>query len=156
MRHQGISGIALLLGVVATAATAQAAEKKITRAQLPAAVEKTVTEQSRGAEIKGLSTETENGKKVFEVELIADGRSRDILIDEQGSVIEVEQEVPFTSLPEPVKTGLTAAAGKGTLGKVESLTKTGKLVAYEAVVTNGKKKTEVQVGPDGKKLARTE
>jgi hypothetical protein len=78
------------------------------------------------------------------------------LIDEQGSVIEVEQEVPFTSLPEPVKTGLTAAAGKGTLGKVESLTKTGKLVAYEAVVTNGKKKTEVQVGPDGKKLARTE
>ena len=40
------------------------------------------------------------------------------------------------------------------IGKVESLTKKGKLVAYEAVVTNGKKHSEIQVGPDGKKLAK--
>ena len=60
------------------------------------------------------------------------------------------------SLPGNVKDGLTKAAGPGTLGKVESLTKNGKLVAYEAVVNAGTKRSEVQVGPDGKKLAHPE
>ena len=37
----------------------QAARKKITRAELPAAVEKTVATESRGATIRGFSTEVE-------------------------------------------------------------------------------------------------
>lgn len=44
----------------------------------------------------------------------------------------------------------------GTIGKVESLTKKGQLVAYEAVVKTGTKRREIQVGPDGKKLAHPE
>jgi hypothetical protein len=55
-----------------------------------------------------------------------------------------------------VKDGLAKAAGTGTIGKVESLTKSGKLVAYEAVVQKGKKRSEIQVGPDGRKLAHPE
>jgi hypothetical protein len=39
---------------------------------------------------------------------------------------------------------------------VESITKNGKLVAYEAAVKTGTKNSEVQVGPDGKKLAHPE
>jgi hypothetical protein len=60
------------------------------------------------------------------------------------------------ALPTAVKEGLTKAAGAGTISKVESLTKGGKLVAYEAVVKTGTKRSEVQVGPDGKKLAHPE
>ena len=55
-----------------------------------------------------------------------------------------------------IEEGLAKAAGTGTIGKVESLTKKGKLVAYEAIVQKGKKHSEVQVGPDGKKLAHSE
>jgi hypothetical protein len=44
----------------------------------------------------------------------------------------------------------------GRIGKVEPLTKAGKLVAYEAVVKMGTKRSEVQVGPDGRKLAHPE
>ena len=51
---------------------------------------------------------------------------------------------------------MTNAAAGGKIGKVESLTKQGKLVAYEAVVTAGTKHHEIQVGPDGKKLAHPE
>jgi hypothetical protein len=47
-------------------------------------------------------------------------------------------------------------AGKGTITKVESLSKGGKLVAYEVTVKTGMKKSEVQVGPDGKELAHPE
>jgi len=70
--------------------------------------------------------------------------------------IEIEEEVAIASLPPAVNEGLTKAAGKGTIEKVESLTKKGKIVAYEAVVKTGTKKSEVQVGPDGKKLDHEE
>ena len=145
----------LVVGLAAASAV-QAADKKITRAELPAAVEKTVAEQSKGAIIKGFSTEIENGKKLYEAQLTVDGHGRDISIDESGRILEVEEEVAFTSLSPAVKDGLAKAAGTGTIGKVESLTKSGKLVAYEAVVQKGKKRSEIQVGPDGRKLAHPE
>jgi hypothetical protein len=50
-----------------------------------------------------------------------------------GAVVEIEEQVAFDSLPAAVKEGLRAKAGTGKLLKVESLTKRGKLVAYEAV-----------------------
>ena len=55
-----------------------------------------------------------------------------------------------------MKESLTKGAGSGKIKKVESLTKHGKLVAYEAAVMKGTKRSEVQVGPDGKKLAHPE
>lgn len=145
----GIAGLAMLSVI-------QAQEKKITRAELPAAVEKTVAEQSKGAAIKGFSTEVEKGKTFYEAELKVNGHGKDILMDEQGNIVEVEEEVMMDALPIAVKEGLTKAAGAGTVSKVESLTKGGKLVAYEAVVKTGTKRSEVQVGPDGKKLAHPE
>ena len=134
----------------------QAQEKKIKREDLPAAVEKTVAEQSKDATVKGFSTEVEKGKTFYEAELTVKGHSKDILMDAQGNIVEVEEEVPMDALPAAVKEGLTKAAGSGTISKVESLTKSGKLVAYEAVVKTGTKRSEVQVGPDGQKLAHPE
>ena len=133
-----------------------AQEKKLLRTDLPPAVEKTVAEQSKGATIKGFSTEVENGKKIYEAALVVDGHGRDISMDKDGRILEIEDEVALASLPAAVQDGLKRAAGNGTLGKVESLTKHGKLVAYESVVTVGGKRHEVQVGPDGKKLAHPE
>jgi hypothetical protein len=142
--------------LMVTAMAAQDGEKKITRSDLPPAVQKTVDAQSQGAIIRGYSKEVENGKAMYEAELRVNGRSKDISIDRNGKVVEIEEEVPFDSLSEGVQRGLKAKAGKGKLGKVESLTKRGKLVAYEAQVVTGKRKSEVQVGPEGKPLAHEE
>jgi hypothetical protein len=147
--------VLLLITGLAIATTMQAQEKKITRGELPAAVEKTVAEQSQGATIKGFSTELDKGKRVYEVELSVNGHGKDISMDKDGKIVEVEEEVAMDSLPPEVKAGLTSAAGSGTILKVESLTKGGKLVAYEAGVKNGPKH-EVQVGPNGNKLAHEE
>ena len=138
---------------LATVSAAQAQEKKIKRSQLPAKVEKTVAEQSQGATIKGFSTEIEKGKRVYEVEMTVNGHDKDIIVDSKGNVIEIEEEVAMDSLSQPVKDGLTKAAGTGTISKIESLTKNGALVAYEAVVKRGAKHSEIQVGPNGGKLA---
>jgi hypothetical protein len=139
--------------VLAICSVVAAQEKKLTRAQLPPAVEKTVARESQGATINGFATEIENGKRLYEVELTVDGRSKDISMDKSGNIVEVEQEVTMDSLPAAVQEGLRKAAGAGTIGKIESLTKGGKLVAYEGHVKTGTKRSEIQVGPNGEKLA---
>ena len=136
--------------------TAVAQEKKLKREQLPPAVEKTVARESQGATINGFATEIENGKRLYEVELTVDGRSKHISMNKNGNIAEVEEEVAMDSLPSAVQDGLRKAAGAATIGKIESLTKRGKLVAYEAHVKNGTKRSEVQVGPNGEKLAHPE
>ena len=147
---------ASLLVTIVMVSAAQAQERKIKRSQLPAAVEKTVKEQSQGATIKGFSTEIEKGKRVYEVEMTVNGHGKDMMVDAKGNVIEIEEEVTMDSLSQAVKDGLTKAAGTGTISKVESLTKNGTLVAYEAVVKRGAKRSEIQVGPNGEKLAHPE
>jgi uncharacterized membrane protein YkoI len=144
-----ITGLAVLTNALAQ-------EKKIKREDLPPAVEKTVAAQSRGATIKGFSTEVEEGKKLYEVELTINGHGKDISMDKDGKIVEVEEEVTMDSLPPEVKAGLKKAAGGGAITKVESLTKSGRLVAYEADVKNGSKRSEIQVGPNGNKLAHEE
>jgi len=138
------------------AGTASAQEKKIKRSDLPPAVEKTVAAQSEGATIKGFSTEKEKGETFYEAEMMVNGHSKDVLIAADGTVVEVEEQVALDSLSADVKAGLQAKAGKGKILKVESLTKKGKLVAYEAQVETNGKKSEVQVGPDGKPLDHEE
>ena len=139
--------------VLATCSVGVAQEKKIKREELPPAVEKTVARESQGATINGFATEIENGKRLYEVELTVDGHSKDISMDKTGNIVEVEAEVAMDSLPTAVQEGLRKAAGSGTIGKIESLTKNGKLVAYEAHVKTGTKRSEIQVGPNGEKLA---
>lgn len=84
------------------------------------------------------------------------GHSKDMLIDPAGAVVEVEEQVALDSLPAAVKNGLQAKAGKGKILRVESLTKHDKLVAYEAKVNTNGKRSEIQVGPDGKPLDHEE
>ena len=135
---------------------AQEQEKKIPRADLPPAVERTVAAQSQGATIKGFSQEKEKGQTFYEAEMTVSGHSKDVLIDVSGAVVEVEEQVALDSLPSAVKAGLQAKAGAGKILKVESLTKHDKLVAYEAKVQTAGKKSEIQVAPDGKPLDHEE
>jgi hypothetical protein len=148
--------VAFAAGTLLLAGNASAQEKKIKRSDLPPAIEKTVAAQSAGATIRGFSTEIEKGQTLFEVEMTVSGHSKDVSMTADGSIVEVEEQVALDSLSPEVKVGLQAKAGKGKITKVESLTKKDKLVAYEAqVVTNGKR-SEVQVGPDGKPLDHEE
>jgi hypothetical protein len=143
-----------LLGSSSLIAIAQ--EKTLNRSQLPAAVEKTVQAQSQGATIKGFSSEREGGKKVYEAEMIVNGHTKDIQIAEDGTLNEIEEEVSIDSLTPEVQAGLRAKAAGARIVKVESLTKGGALVAYEAATLKGSKKGEIQVGPTGKALSHPE
>jgi hypothetical protein len=151
------SRIDALVAVAAVSLTLVAsAEKKVPRSALPPAVEKTVREQSKGADIKGILSETEDGVFQYEIEMTVNGHGRDIAIAKDGTLLEVEEEVTMNTLPAAVQSALTAKAAAAKITKVESLTKKNKLVAYEAATLRGTKKGEIQVGPNGEKLAREE
>jgi hypothetical protein len=106
--------------------------------------------------LRGFSTEIEDGKRIYEAELVVNGHSKDISMDNDGNILEIEEEVFMDSLPQAVCDGFTHAAGAGTIIKVEVLSKNNKLAPYEAGVRNGAKDSEIQVGPDGKRLTHPE
>ena len=155
--NKAMRTLRVLTLVALTASTmAIAQEKKIRRSELPPAVEKTVAAESKGATIRGFAQETEDGQLRYEAELMVNGHSKDVAMDATGVIVEVEEQVAIDSLPAAVKDGLQAKAGKGKLTKVESIVKHDKIVAYEAQVMTDGKKSEVQVGPDGKPLDHEE
>lgn len=112
--------------------------------------------QVKGATIKAITTDTENGRLVYEAELIVDGHTKDIRFDANGTLQAIEEEVSFDTLSSQVKAALTAKAKGGTERKVESLRKKDKLVAYEAQIDTSGRHSEIQVGPNGETPHREE
>jgi hypothetical protein len=131
------------------------AEEQVKKSDLPAVVQKAADEQSAGAKVLGYSKNKKHGRVEYEVQLMVGDHTKDVTIDPQGTVLEIEEQVAAEELPAAVFHGLSAQARKGKITKIESLTRDGKIVAYEAQVTGGKH-AEIQVGPDGQKLAHPE
>jgi uncharacterized membrane protein YkoI len=126
-----------------------AQETKVRMKDLPPAVQKTVQEQTQTAKLRGLSKEVENGKTFYEAETTVNGKSRDVLIDPEGKVVEVEEATTLTAIPEAVRKAFQQQAGAaGKVLSVETVTK-GSVVDYEAVIQKGGKKSEVAVHADG-------
>ena len=133
-----------------------AQEKHLKKSDLPAAVQKVADQQSQGATVRGYASETEDGKLQYEVSLTVNGHTKAVAIAPDGAINEIEEQVFLEKLPSSVRDALQKKAAPGKILKVESLTKHDRLVAYEAQVTAGGKKSEIQVGPDGGALAHPE
>src|ERR1035441_326403 len=90
------------LAIVALAAGATAQEKKAAappkKAAVPAkklelkdlapAVQKTIQDEAKGAEIKHIGRETEDGVAQYEVETMLNGKHRDISVDTKGKLLD--------------------------------------------------------------------
>jgi len=118
----------------------------------PGRGEKTVAAQSSGATIQGFSEEREKGKTFYEAEMMINGRSKDVLMDARGAIVEVEEQVAMNELPADVQDALRTKAGKGKIVKIESISRRDKLVAYEAEISRNGERSEIQVDPHGKPL----
>jgi uncharacterized membrane protein YkoI len=148
--------LAVVAVLVTVTGLGVAHERRISESSLPAAVKAAAARQSFNARVLGYATETEHGKKLYEVSMVKAGKTKDVTMDERGTVIEVEEQVSIEELPSPVREALQAKVGNGKISKVESLQKQDKVVAYEAQVVRWGKRAEVQVGPNGEALARPE
>ena len=127
-----------------------AAEQPVKLQQLPPAVRQTAAEQSKGATVRGYTKEVEHGQTRYEVATVKDGKTRDVEMDANGNVTEVEQEVSLDSIPASARTALQKAAASGKITKVESVT-SGSKVNYEATIHTGKRHIEIQVDSNGQR-----
>jgi hypothetical protein len=107
-----------------------------------------VEEQTKGAQIKGLSKEIEKGQTMYEVETKVNGKSRDLRIDSAGALVSVEEPVAIDTIPAAAKAAIEKLATGAKIKNVEAVTK-GNFVTYEAVLVKGIKKSEVVVTAGG-------
>ena len=107
--------------------------------------------ETKNATLKGLSKERANGKTVFEVESLVNGRTRDLMIDANGKVYEVEEQLDADKAPPAVKAALEA---KGQIVVLESVTTNSKTHYEGQVKTKAGKKVSLDLDPDGKPVRK--
>jgi len=140
----------LLTAAIALSSCAYAAEHSVPCNTLPDAVQqhsKSLLEP--GTTVKGCVKDVSGGKTTYEMELVTPQGSKDVTFNAAGDVLEIEQQVDPATLPAPVAAAFAKAATGGKLGKVESLTRQGQLIAYESTIEKGGKHRELAFHPDG-------
>lgn len=62
-------------------------EQKIAFAQVPEAAQKTLSEQAQGNKIDSVDKEMDNGKTVYEADVMIDGKNHEIKVDDNGNLV---------------------------------------------------------------------
>ena len=143
--------VLVVLAFAALAVPAPAAEKKLQVKDLPPAVQKTVAEQTKGAQIKGISRETEKGVVQYEIETLVSGKARDFNVDTSGKLLVVEEEVPIDRIPPAARFAIEKKTAGGRITRVETVTEDG-VTSYEAAYTKGGRTHEIGVKADGSEM----
>ena len=141
----------VLFAMVALVAEAQEKKGKgLQLKDLPAAVQKTVQDHLMGGEIKSIVKEKEDGAEQYEVESVLNGNSGDFNVDTKGNLLLVEVATTLDAIPPAAKASILKKVADGKVAAVETFTKTGQAMMYEASYTgkNGKQH-EALVKADG-------
>lgn len=170
-RWTAVLGCAVVATTAAFTLVAAAEEEvKVNFADTPAAVQKALREAAPDAKIDQVEKETENGRAVYEAEVVIDGKKYEVEVDEDGKVLGKEPadaedkedaddgegsevEVKLADVPAAVRKTLQEQAKGATIDTVEKqIGKDGK-TTYEADVVIGGKEHEVKVAEDGKLIS---
>ena len=145
--------LTVLLTIFVLCGSSVAQEKKGKRLQLkdlPAGVQKTVEDNLKGGQIKTIGKEKEDGIEQYEVESLLNGKSLDFNVDTKGNLLVVEEASTIDAIPGPAKASILKKVADGRLRTVETFTKPGQPMMYEAAYTDKKgKHHEVLVKADG-------
>jgi hypothetical protein len=142
----------VVAGLCGAHAFAQAPQPKALQLKdLPASVQKTVQETLKGGAIKNIAKEKEGGIEQYEIESTLNGQSRDFNVAVDGRLLVVEEATTLDAIPTAAKAAIQRKAAGGTVATVETFSKPGKPVLFEAVYKDAKgKRHEVHVAADGK------
>ena len=132
-------------------------ENEITEKEVPQAVLKAFTENYPGASVREYSEEFEDGKKHYEISFEFQGQKIDILYNDEGEVVELEETISAEDMPGQIQEAISREIPQYSLILIESVKKEGKFF-YEAKVLNLKdrKKYELFFSESGKLLEKEE
>jgi len=137
--------------------TVLAQEKPIATRDAPVAVIQNVSARFPDARIAAVSTETEDGKQMYEVTLKQKGRNIDVTATPEGQLTLIEREITRRDLPAAVATRLRTQYAGATYKMVERVTtvsgSTETLSFYEVLLVDAKRRIlEIEISPEGKVL----
>jgi hypothetical protein len=144
----GAFAVVMLVGSAVAQETKGA--KSLQIKDLPTAVQKTVQDNLKGATIKNIGKETEDGVAQYEIETVLNSKARDFNVDVKGTLLVMEEATTLDAIPASAKAAIVKKVGDGTLGAVETISKPGQPMLYEAVYKDKAGKShEIRVKADG-------
>ena len=133
------------------AAGAQAQEKKLSKKDIPAPVLAAFHKAYPKATIRAAAEEKKDGKITFEIESLDGKTARDLQYEADGTVVEIEETIAITEIPEAAKAAVTGKHPKGKIVKAEKVTK-GSEVSYDIEIKTRKGKVSMDMDASGKVL----
>lgn len=128
-------------------------EQILKRKDVPASILHSFDQSYPAATIKGYSKEVEKGKTFYEIESVEGSLHRDILYAADGTVVSIEESLPYADFPKPVRDAIGKEYPQAKIQISERVTK-GQTIEYEVVLRVGKTKVEVVCEPGGKILKK--
>ena len=141
---------AVIVAAFLAASVSEAAARKVKKADLPEEVRKTAERESTGARVVAYWQDDADGMSIYEVDLKVQGHDKGVLIDGDGGVIAVQEEVAWDDLAPGVQEGIRNLANGGKIGKAHSVSQGGDVVGYGADVERDGQTIHIEVGPDGR------
>jgi len=124
-------------------------ERKVTKAEVPAAALATLKKLARGAKITEFAEEIEFGHTFYEGSWKApSGAKMDVLVTKTGDLVEIEEQVGTDKVPAAVLKAARKAAGKGAQLAFEKKT----MILYEVKFQKGDSRHELLLTPDGRRV----
>jgi uncharacterized membrane protein YkoI len=148
-----VTATTILLLAAAARAQTDSAEKKLKKAEVPAPVLEAVTRKYPNAKLRNFGEETDEGKKVYEVELTSGKDQVSIDVSPEGKILAEETVIAPATLPVPIKAALQASKYKGwRIARAETVVHDERpdTLEYEVVVQSKKEKFEVVLDKAGK------
>ena len=133
----------------------QARADKIPLAQVPQAVQKAISEQSKGETVQDIERETKDGQTVYQAEFKREGLNRRVTFAADGSVMperrgfaDVATSPTLNTLPAPVQKTLEAQRAGRVVAEIDKETWNGQTV-YEVEFKEKGKNSRIHIASDG-------
>ena len=140
--------LVLLLTVAFMTATGRSQEQSIRKNDVPAAILEAFQKSYPKAAIKGYAKEVEHDTLKYEIESTEGKVHRDVTYLADGTMVSVEETLPYKDLPEAVRKSLDREYPNAKVNICEKIMK-GSTVQYELLIRYRKEKFEVLFNPDG-------
>jgi hypothetical protein len=146
--------VTVALALVAALSLSVCAEESegVTKDDIPAVVLKAFQKANPDIRVEGYDMEELDGKVVYEIETRKGDADRDFVYLEDGTLLQVEEEMAVESLPRVVADAVMKAHPKGEIDEAEKITR-GATVEYAVVVEVNDDEFDLLVSSDGKVLS---
>jgi hypothetical protein len=142
-----------ILSAVLLSFAARAAEQKVKKSEVPAAVLASVQKKYPSAKLTGFEKDTAEGRTSYEVK-VKNGKDRlEVSLDPEGKILTEESEISLSQVPETVKKALASSKyGSWKVQKTEKIVEgeDEQKLTYEFILAHGGESAEAVFDPQGK------